>query len=87
MLGFTVIKVISAGSVGCSIHLVDTVTDWTTVLPMLTKDLSMLPVIMLDCEWVSQDGKSGPVALLQLATYTVETIWRGCNLVGSWDVV
>ena len=47
VLGFTVIKVISAGAVGCSIHLGETVTDWATVLPMLTKDLPMLPVISL----------------------------------------
>ena len=47
VLGFTVIKVISAGAVGCSIHLVETVTDWATVLPMLSKDLPMLPVISL----------------------------------------
>ena len=59
----------------------DTVADWAMVLPMLTKDLSMLPVIGLDCEWVSQDGKTGPVALLQLATYTgLCVLVRLCNM-------
>ena len=28
----------------------------------------MFPVLGLDCEWVSQDGKVSPVSLLQLST-------------------
>jgi len=72
---------LEVGAVGCSIHLVNSAADWAMVLPMLTKDLSMLPVIGLDCEWVSQDGKSGPVAMLQLATYTgLCVLVRLCNM-------
>jgi len=53
----------------CCIHVINGAADWISVLPILSKDLSLLPVIGLDCEWVSQDGKSGPVALLQIATF------------------
>jgi len=72
---------LEVGNGGCSIHLVNSASDWTMVLPMLTKDLSKLPVIGLDCEWVSQDGKSGPVALLQLATCSgLCVLVRLCNM-------
>jgi len=72
---------LEVGSGGCSIHLVNTAADWAMVLPMLTKDLSILPVIGLDCEWVSQDGKTGPVAMLQLATYSgLCVLVRLCNM-------
>eukprot|EP00092_Neocalanus_flemingeri_P045105 GFUD01050253.1.p1 GENE.GFUD01050253.1~~GFUD01050253.1.p1 ORF type:complete len:571 (+),score=175.73 GFUD01050253.1:246-1958(+) len=51
------------------------------VLPMLTRDISRLPVIGLDCEWVSQEDKAGPVAMLQLATYSgLCVLVRLCNM-------
>jgi len=60
---------------------VNSAADWALVLPILTRDLAILPVIGLDCEWVSQDGKTGPVAMLQLATYSgLCVLVRLCNI-------
>jgi len=74
-------KHLEVGSGSCSIYLVNTATDWAMVLPILTKDLTRLPVIGLDCEWVSQDGKSGPVSMLQLATCSgLCVLVRLCNM-------
>ncbi|XP_026789923.1 exonuclease 3'-5' domain-containing protein 2 isoform X2 [Pangasianodon hypophthalmus] len=38
--------------------------------PLLQKDLSVFPVLGLDCEWVSIKGKACAVSLLQMATYS-----------------
>ena len=57
---------------GCTIDQVNTAGDWAKVLPRLTEDLSILPVLGMDCEWVpvSKGRKRRPVAMLQLATYS-----------------
>jgi len=74
-------KHLEVGSGGCSIYLVNTASDWARVLPLLLKDMSSLPVIGLDCEWVSLDGKSGPVSMLQLATCSgMCVLVRLCNM-------
>ncbi|XP_018582846.1 exonuclease 3'-5' domain-containing protein 2 isoform X1 [Scleropages formosus] len=49
--------------------------QWEELWPSLEKELSVYPVLGLDCEWVktqcvSVKGKSGPVSLLQMASYT-----------------
>ncbi|XP_029568501.1 exonuclease 3'-5' domain-containing protein 2 isoform X2 [Salmo trutta] len=53
--------------------------EWEQLWPMLQKDLSVYPVLGLDCEWVksqtkalgvSVKGKTSTVSLLQMASYS-----------------
>ncbi|XP_016424966.1 exonuclease 3'-5' domain-containing protein 2-like [Sinocyclocheilus rhinocerous] len=49
--------------------------EWETLWPDFQKDLSVYPVLGLDCEWVksmrvSVKGKASAVSLLQLATFS-----------------
>uniref|UniRef100_A0A8C2CFN4 Exonuclease 3'-5' domain-containing protein 2 n=1 Tax=Cyprinus carpio TaxID=7962 RepID=A0A8C2CFN4_CYPCA len=55
--------------------IVSTPEDWETLWPGFQKDLSIYPVLGLDCEWVksmrvSVKGKASAVSLLQLATFS-----------------
>ncbi|NWS75977.1 EXD2 protein, partial [Crotophaga sulcirostris] len=42
--------------------------EWDCVEPLLKKELEKWPVLGIDCEWVSVEGKANPVSLLQLAS-------------------
>ncbi|KAL0170679.1 hypothetical protein M9458_035275 [Cirrhinus mrigala] len=42
--------------------------EWEALWPDFQKDLSVYPVLGLDCEWVSVKGKASAVSLLQMAT-------------------
>ncbi|XP_032402182.1 exonuclease 3'-5' domain-containing protein 2 isoform X2 [Xiphophorus hellerii] len=44
--------------------------DWQEMWPLMQKELSVFPVLGLDCEWVSMKGRSSAVSLLQMATYS-----------------
>nr|XP_055028789.1 exonuclease 3'-5' domain-containing protein 2 isoform X1 [Misgurnus anguillicaudatus]XP_055028790.1 exonuclease 3'-5' domain-containing protein 2 isoform X1 [Misgurnus anguillicaudatus]XP_055028791.1 exonuclease 3'-5' domain-containing protein 2 isoform X1 [Misgurnus anguillicaudatus] len=49
--------------------------EWETLWPAFQKDLSVYPVLGLDCEWVKRmrvsfKGKASAVSLLQLATFS-----------------
>uniref|UniRef100_A0A671XF54 Exonuclease 3'-5' domain-containing protein 2 n=1 Tax=Sparus aurata TaxID=8175 RepID=A0A671XF54_SPAAU len=49
--------------------------EWLQLWPLMQKELSVLPVLGLDCEWVkvtavSVKGRASAVSLLQMATYT-----------------
>lgn len=49
--------------------------EWQQLWPSLQKDLSVFPVLGLDCEWVktkgvSVKGKTSAVSLLQMASYS-----------------
>nr|XP_033806992.1 exonuclease 3'-5' domain-containing protein 2 isoform X2 [Geotrypetes seraphini]XP_033806993.1 exonuclease 3'-5' domain-containing protein 2 isoform X2 [Geotrypetes seraphini]XP_033806994.1 exonuclease 3'-5' domain-containing protein 2 isoform X2 [Geotrypetes seraphini]XP_033806995.1 exonuclease 3'-5' domain-containing protein 2 isoform X2 [Geotrypetes seraphini] len=44
--------------------------EWERVRPLLEKELQEYPVVGMDCEWVSVEGKAKPVSLLQLASYS-----------------
>ncbi|XP_031643518.1 exonuclease 3'-5' domain-containing protein 2 isoform X2 [Oncorhynchus kisutch] len=44
--------------------------EWEQLWPMLQKDLSVYPVLGLDCEWVSVKDKTSTVSLLQMASYS-----------------
>ncbi|XP_041703321.1 exonuclease 3'-5' domain-containing protein 2-like [Coregonus clupeaformis] len=44
--------------------------DWEQLWPSLQKELSVYPVLGLDCEWVSEKGKTSAVSLLQMASYS-----------------
>ncbi|XP_025894007.1 exonuclease 3'-5' domain-containing protein 2 [Nothoprocta perdicaria] len=42
--------------------------EWEALEPLLREELRARPVLGLDCEWVSTEGKAHPVSLLQLAS-------------------
>ena len=42
--------------------------EWQEVYPLLARDLSSLPLLGVDCEWVTRANHVSPVSLLQLAT-------------------
>ena len=42
--------------------------QWGRVHSLIVRDLALLPILGLDCEWVSQKGQTSAVSLLQLAT-------------------
>ena len=43
--------------------------DWSQgVSSQVRRDLALLPILGLDCEWVSRGKHQAPVALLQIAT-------------------
>ncbi|XP_073340338.1 exonuclease 3'-5' domain-containing protein 2 isoform X2 [Pagrus major] len=44
--------------------------EWLQLWPLMQKELSVLPVLGLDCEWVSVKGRASAVSLLQMATYS-----------------
>ncbi|XP_060918394.1 exonuclease 3'-5' domain-containing protein 2 isoform X2 [Labrus mixtus] len=44
--------------------------EWQQLWPLLQKELSVFPVLGLDCEWVSVKGRTSAVSLLQLASYS-----------------
>ncbi|XP_030070308.1 exonuclease 3'-5' domain-containing protein 2 [Microcaecilia unicolor] len=44
--------------------------EWERVKPLLEKELQEYPVLGMDCEWVSVEGKAKPVSILQLASYS-----------------
>ena len=52
----------------CRIVLVTRPEDWTRVSGQVRRDLALLPLLGLDCEWVSRGKHQAPLALLQIAT-------------------
>ncbi|XP_056152411.1 exonuclease 3'-5' domain-containing protein 2 isoform X2 [Lampris incognitus] len=44
--------------------------EWQQLWPSLQKELSVYPVLGLDCEWVSLKGSASAVSLLQIASYS-----------------
>ncbi|XP_049918429.1 exonuclease 3'-5' domain-containing protein 2 isoform X2 [Epinephelus moara] len=44
--------------------------EWQQLWPLMEKELSVFPVLGLDCEWVSVKGRTSAVSLLQMATYS-----------------
>nr|XP_046267966.1 exonuclease 3'-5' domain-containing protein 2 isoform X2 [Scatophagus argus] len=44
--------------------------EWQQLWPLMQKELSVYPVLGLDCEWVSVKGRACAVSLLQMATYS-----------------
>ncbi|KAK1160454.1 hypothetical protein AOXY_G20658 [Acipenser oxyrinchus oxyrinchus] len=50
--------------------LVSCADDWEEVWPDVQRELRVYPVLGIDCEWVSVKGKAGPVALLQMSTFS-----------------
>merc|ERR1712136_72535 len=44
-------------------------SEWDHVHQTLFRDISRIPIIGFDCEWVNFHGKTKPVAMIQLASY------------------
>lgn len=44
--------------------------EWQQLWPLMQKELSVFPVLGIDCEWVSIKGRTSAVSLLQMATYS-----------------
>ncbi|NXG50209.1 EXD2 protein, partial [Psilopogon haemacephalus] len=55
-------------TLGADIVIVSEQEEWDRVEPLLKKELKMWPVLGIDCEWVSVEGKPNPVSLLQMAS-------------------
>ncbi|NXP47869.1 EXD2 protein, partial [Heliornis fulica] len=53
---------------GADIVVVSKQEEWDRVEPLLKKELEKLPVLGIDCEWVSLEGRANPVSLLQVAS-------------------
>ncbi|XP_051942544.1 exonuclease 3'-5' domain-containing protein 2 [Hippocampus zosterae] len=49
---------------------VSSAEEWRQLWPPMREDLVAVPVLGLDCEWVSVNGRSQVVSLLQLASYS-----------------
>ncbi|XP_072283836.1 exonuclease 3'-5' domain-containing protein 2 [Pyxicephalus adspersus] len=62
---FTVEKILQA-----EIRIVSKAEEWEAVWPSLKKDLDVFPVLGMDCEWVSVDGRANPISLLQMASHS-----------------
>ncbi|KAM6445055.1 exonuclease 3'-5' domain-containing protein 2 [Rhynochetos jubatus] len=55
-------------TLGADIVIVSEQEEWDHVEPLLKKDLEKRPVLGIDCEWVSVEGRPNPVSLLQMAS-------------------
>ncbi|KAM9777778.1 exonuclease 3'-5' domain-containing protein 2 [Neosynchiropus ocellatus] len=44
--------------------------EWQQLWPLMEQELSVFPVLGLDCEWVSVRGHASAVSLMQLASYS-----------------
>ncbi|CAJ1074707.1 exonuclease 3'-5' domain-containing protein 2 [Xyrichtys novacula] len=44
--------------------------EWQQLWPLMQKELSDVPVLGLDCEWVSVKGRASAVSLLQMSSYS-----------------
>ncbi|XP_061843612.2 exonuclease 3'-5' domain-containing protein 2 [Nerophis lumbriciformis] len=53
---------------GLKLALVSSQEEWQEMWPLIQKDLVLFPVLGLDCEWVSMEGRPSVVSLLQLAS-------------------
>ncbi|XP_068109940.1 exonuclease 3'-5' domain-containing protein 2 [Hyperolius riggenbachi] len=52
------------------VRVVSNIEEWEVVWPLLKRDLDVFPVLGMDCEWVSIDGRTNPVSLLQMASHS-----------------
>ncbi|KAM9354758.1 exonuclease 3'-5' domain-containing protein 2 isoform 2-T2 [Pholidichthys leucotaenia] len=50
--------------------LVSSEEEWQGLWPKMEKELSVIPVLGIDCEWVSSKDKASVVSLLQMASYS-----------------
>ncbi|XP_069805250.1 exonuclease 3'-5' domain-containing protein 2 isoform X2 [Dendropsophus ebraccatus] len=62
---FSVEKILQA-----DVKIVSKTEEWDVVWPLLQKDLDVYPVLGMDCEWVSVDGRTNPISLLQMASHS-----------------
>ncbi|XP_061551994.1 exonuclease 3'-5' domain-containing protein 2 [Phycodurus eques] len=50
--------------------MVSSLEEWRQLWPPMQEDLAAVPVLGLDCEWVSEKGRAQVVSLLQMASYS-----------------
>ncbi|KAM5129923.1 exonuclease 3'-5' domain-containing protein 2 [Mantella aurantiaca] len=62
---FTVEKILQA-----EVRIVSKAEEWEAAWPLLKKDIDVFPVLGMDCEWVSVDGRANPISLLQMASHS-----------------
>ncbi|XP_075701111.1 exonuclease 3'-5' domain-containing protein 2 isoform X2 [Rhinoderma darwinii] len=62
---FSVEKILQA-----EVKIVSKTEEWELVWPLLQRDLDVYPVLGMDCEWVSVDGRKNPISLLQMASHS-----------------
>ncbi|XP_075047867.1 exonuclease 3'-5' domain-containing protein 2 [Mixophyes fleayi] len=55
---------------GADIKIVSTIEEWEAAWPLLKKDLDEFPVLGMDCEWLSLEGRANPISLLQMASHS-----------------
>ncbi|NWU90450.1 EXD2 protein, partial [Upupa epops] len=55
-------------TLGAQVLIVSEPVEWDRVEPLLKRELENWPVLGIDCEWVSVEGKANPVSLLQMAS-------------------
>uniref|UniRef100_UPI0037E85B14 exonuclease 3'-5' domain-containing protein 2 n=1 Tax=Semicossyphus pulcher TaxID=241346 RepID=UPI0037E85B14 len=60
----------SAQLLGVKPVMVSSEEEWQQLWPLMQKELSVFPVLGLDCEWVSMKGRTSAVSLLQMASYS-----------------
>ncbi|XP_071971595.1 exonuclease 3'-5' domain-containing protein 2 [Engystomops pustulosus] len=80
---FSVEKILQA-----EVKIVTRAEEWETVWPLLQRDLDEYPVLGMDCEWVSVDGRTNPISLLQMASHSglcvlvrlPRLVSTGCNI-------
>ncbi|XP_061198481.1 exonuclease 3'-5' domain-containing protein 2 isoform X1 [Neopsephotus bourkii] len=53
---------------GADVMVVSEQEEWDHAERLLKKELEKWPVLGIDCEWVSVEGKANPVSLLQMAS-------------------
>ena len=61
-------------------------SDWKDVIRELKSHLTTFPVLGLDCEWVSENGKARAVCLLQLASVKGLVLLIRLNTVGPLPI-
>lgn len=61
-------------------------SDWRDVIRELKSHLTTFPVLGLDCEWVSENGKARAVCLLQLASVKGLVLLIRLNTVGPLPI-
>ncbi|XP_053290308.1 exonuclease 3'-5' domain-containing protein 2 [Pleuronectes platessa] len=64
------VRIPSEDLLGVKPVMVSSEEEWEQLWPRMQKELSVFPVLGLDCEWVSVKGQTSAVSLLQMASYS-----------------
>ncbi|XP_019967482.1 exonuclease 3'-5' domain-containing protein 2 isoform X2 [Paralichthys olivaceus] len=64
------VRIPSEELLGVKPVMVSSEEEWQQLWPLMQQELSVFPVLGLDCEWVSVKGQTSVVSLLQMASYS-----------------